>query len=54
MSGLLDGTLRVRPPACDEAAWRLLGLSMAGWNAFVSLALAAAGLLAWRLDGEGR
>ena len=48
MSGLLDGTLRVRPPACDEAAWRLLGLSMAGWNALVSLGLAGLGLLAWR------
>ena len=50
MSGLLDGTLKVRPPACDEAAWRLLGLSMAGWNVLVSLGLGLAGLLAWRLD----
>jgi disulfide bond formation protein DsbB len=40
------------PPACEEAAWRLLGLSMAGWNVLVSLTLAGAGLLAWRLDGE--
>ncbi len=47
MSGLLDGSLRVKPPACDEAAWRLLGLSMAGWNALISLALGATGLLAW-------
>jgi disulfide bond formation protein DsbB len=32
---------------CDEAAWRLFGISMAGWNAIVSTALAvvlAAGL----------
>ena len=50
MSGLLDGTLRVRPPACDEAAWRLLGLSMAGWNVLISLGLAGLGLTAWRLD----
>jgi disulfide bond formation protein DsbB len=28
-------------PHCDEAAWRFLGLSMAGWNALVSAALAA-------------
>lgn len=49
MSGLLDGTLKVRPPACDEAAWRLAGLSMAGWNALVSLGLAAAGAWAWRV-----
>jgi len=25
-------------PRCDEAAWTFLGLSMAGWNAVVSLA----------------
>lgn len=27
--------------ACDEAAWRLFGISMAGYNALISLALAA-------------
>jgi disulfide bond formation protein DsbB len=26
---------------CDEASWRLLGLSFAGWNAVISAALAA-------------
>ena len=26
---------------CDEAAWRFLGLSLAGWNVLISLALAA-------------
>lgn len=26
---------------CDEVAWSLLGVSMAGWNALASLALAA-------------
>jgi disulfide bond formation protein DsbB len=31
--------------ACDQAAWRLLGLSFAGWTAVVSLFLAA--LAAW-------
>lgn len=34
----------VRSVRCDEAAWRLFGVSMAGWNAMVSLALAALGL----------
>ena len=29
----------VRPPACDEAPWVFAGLSMAGWNALISLAL---------------
>jgi disulfide bond formation protein DsbB len=28
--------------ACDAASWRFLGLSFAGWNAVVSLILAAA------------
>jgi disulfide bond formation protein DsbB len=31
---------KVRPPSCDVAAWRMAGLSMAGWNVLVSLALA--------------
>ncbi len=37
-----------RVVACTEAAWRFLGLSLAGWNALASLALlglALAGLL---------
>lgn len=54
LAGLLDGTLKVRPPACDTAAWRLLGLSMAGWNALVSLALAGLGLLAWGWERKSR
>ena len=29
---------------CDEAAWRLAGISMAGWNALISLGLAGLGL----------
>jgi disulfide bond formation protein DsbB len=32
---------KVRVVSCTEAAWRFLGLSLAGWNALVSLALAA-------------
>ncbi|MBW3617236.1 MAG: disulfide bond formation protein B [Proteobacteria bacterium] len=31
---------------CDEAAWRMLGLSMAGWNALISLGLALLGVFA--------
>lgn len=27
-------------PSCSEAAWRMLGISMAGYNALISLALA--------------
>ena len=29
---------------CDQAAWRLLGLSLAGWNVLVSLGLASTAL----------
>ena len=37
---------------CDEAAWRFLGLSLAGWNVLISLGLAGVALAgaaaAWR------
>jgi disulfide bond formation protein DsbB len=35
---LLRGA-KFAPPRCDVAAWRFLGLSMAGWNALISLKL---------------
>lgn len=40
MSDFLNGA-KVRPPSCDEAPWVFAGLSMAGWNALVSLVLVA-------------
>jgi disulfide bond formation protein DsbB len=46
LAAILDGTTRIRPPACDEASWRMLGLSMAGWNFLVSAGLAALSFLA--------
>jgi disulfide bond formation protein DsbB len=33
-------------PMCDKAAWVFLGLSMAGWNALISLGLAGISLVA--------
>jgi disulfide bond formation protein DsbB len=36
----LMGGAAVKAPHCDEAPWRFLGLSMAGWNALISLKLA--------------
>ena len=39
--GLLDQIQTIRVVRCDEAAWRFLGLSLAGYNALISLALAA-------------
>jgi disulfide bond formation protein DsbB len=38
---LLQQMQRTRVVPCDEAAWRFLGLSLAGWNVLISLALAA-------------
>jgi disulfide bond formation protein DsbB len=37
---LLDQLRSIRVVRCDEAAWRFLGLSLAGYNALISLALA--------------
>jgi disulfide bond formation protein DsbB len=42
--GLLEQLQNVRVVRCDEAAWRFLGLSLAGYNALISLALAAIAL----------
>ena len=47
LMAILDGA-KLKPPGCEEAAWRMLGLSMAGWNALVSAGLAAIGFLAAR------
>jgi disulfide bond formation protein DsbB len=38
---LLDQLQSIRVVRCDEAAWRFLGLSLAGYNVLISLALAA-------------
>jgi disulfide bond formation protein DsbB len=57
---LLEQLKSVRVVRCDEAAWRFLGLSLAGYNALISLALAAIALwgaaAAWKtkaIDGAG-
>lgn len=33
--GALDK--KIKPPACDEAVWHFIGLSMAAWNGIISL-----------------
>jgi disulfide bond formation protein DsbB len=38
---LLQDLQRVQVIRCDEAAWRFLGLSFAGWNVLISLLLGA-------------
>jgi disulfide bond formation protein DsbB len=45
MQALLNGA-KIRPPACDQAAWVFAGLSMAGWNAAASLGLAVLSAMA--------
>jgi disulfide bond formation protein DsbB len=42
----LAGGAKVRVVSCEEAAWVMAGLSMAGWNALVSLGLAGLGVAA--------
>jgi disulfide bond formation protein DsbB len=37
---MLKGLTGKRPPRCDEIAWSLFGVSMAGWNLVFSLVLA--------------
>ena len=43
--GLLNKLQSITVVRCDEAAWRFLGLSLAGYNVIISLALAA--IAAW-------
>lgn len=38
LQDLLNGA-KIKPPACDQIVWSFLGLSMAGWNAAISLGL---------------
>lgn len=42
----LMGKNNIKPPACDQIVWSFLGLSMAGWNALVSLGLVVASVWA--------
>jgi disulfide bond formation protein DsbB len=50
--GLLNKLQSITVVRCDEAAWRFLGLSLAGYNALISLALAA--IAAWGAAMEWR
>ena len=43
-----------RVVSCTEAAWRFLGLSLAGWNAVISLGLAALAAIGSRTGREAR
>lgn len=43
---LLGALSTTRPPSCNEAAGRFLGLSFAGWNVMASIGLSAACFIA--------
>jgi disulfide bond formation protein DsbB len=53
---LLEQINKTRVVRCDEAAWRFLGLSLAGYNVLISLALAVIALYgaaaAWKSRNE--
>jgi disulfide bond formation protein DsbB len=49
LSGGLPDLNTAKVIRCDEAQWRFLGLSFAGWNVVVSLALVALCLWSLRL-----
>jgi len=44
-STIFDDPNKIRPPACTEAPWHFLKLSMAGWNAVISALGAIASLI---------
>ena len=46
MDDFLSQLQTTRVVSCTEAAWRFLGLSLAGWNVLISLGLAAFAALA--------
>ena len=49
LKGLEDRVVR-----CDEASWRMFGLSFAGWNVVLSLVLAGLGLRAASIAAGNR
>jgi disulfide bond formation protein DsbB len=51
---MLDRLKSVNVVRCDEAAWRFLGLSLAGYNVIISLALAAVAAWGAAMEWRGR
>ncbi|MBM3602354.1 MAG: disulfide bond formation protein B [Alphaproteobacteria bacterium] len=52
LNDLKESLLAAPMVRCDGVAWRLIGLSMAGWNFVISLMLAGYGLLAAWVGGH--
>ncbi|MEW6122118.1 MAG: disulfide bond formation protein B [Pseudomonadota bacterium] len=53
VSDIMSALKTAHVPRCDEAAWRLFGISMAGWNALIALALAAVAVMGARSGRRG-
>jgi disulfide bond formation protein DsbB len=53
LSGGLPNLDTARAISCDEAQWRFLGLSFAGWNVVVSLTVVGLSLWGARRPAEG-
>jgi disulfide bond formation protein DsbB len=49
LAAFLNGA-KLNVPQCDQAAWRMFGVSMAGYNAVISLGLVALSVLAVRKE----
>lgn len=52
--GLLKDLENIRVARCDEAPWRMMGLSFAGWSAAISLLVFAMTLRAAAVSAETR
>ena len=52
--GLLKRLQTINITRCDEAAWRFLGISLAGYNALISAALAAVALVGVKAAAASR
>lgn len=48
IGNILESIQNIRAVPCDEAAWRFLGISLAGYNALISAALALVAVAAAR------
>jgi disulfide bond formation protein DsbB len=55
LAALADGTAEMKPiVGCGDVPWSFAGISMAGWNFFISLALAVFSLLAAKRPKDAR
>ncbi|MGZ3399353.1 MAG: disulfide bond formation protein B [Caulobacteraceae bacterium] len=51
LAAFMNGA-KLNVPQCDQAAWRMFGISMAGYNAVISLGLTVLSVLAVRRERD--